>query len=689
MIMKKLLLIILLFSFGSVSIAQDIAFDKANFPNDKEGFKIARDHLKTGDDIYEEGNKFRYNLSIPHYEKAYSFNPNNAALNFKLGVAYLNSPRKQKSLQYFQKSFELNPDYDPYNIHFLLARGYHLNEKWEEAIAEYQKQIAVLQKMGGEPDEFKVIQRFLEEVKNGKDLIANPERVWVDNLGSEINSKSPEYAPLISTDESIIIITARRENGVGGLKDENDEMPFEDIYISRNNAGTWGPLQNMGEEINTSGHDASSGLSHDGKTLFVFKGTANSGGDIYVSRLVEGDWTKPKDLGKNINSKFHESSASLSYDSKKLYFISDREGGIGGRDIYVSDWNSTEGEWGSAQNLGPAVNSAYDEDGVYIHPDSKTLYFSSKGHNSMGGNDIFYAVNTNGAWSKPTNIGYPINSPDDDVFFIMAADGRTAYYSSIREEGFGEKDIYRITFLGPEKEPMLSVEDNLIAGSGDAVMEIILQPAVEIKTSNLILLKGRILDEKTSLPVGASIDLIDNETSGVVASFSNDAESGAYLVSLPAGRNYGLNISAPNYLFHSENFNIPDTAHYKQYNLDIRLQKIEIGSTVVLKNIFFDYNKFTLRKESESEINRLTELLSKNPQIKVEISGHTDNVGGDEYNQKLSENRAKSVVESLVSNGIATERLIYKGYGKLEPVATNETPEGRQENRRTEFKIIE
>lgn len=686
--MKHFLLI--LFIISSVfSFAQgDLAFAKENFPNDKDGLKEARWNIKEGDRIFEKGITGYFNQALPYYQKAYAFNPNNAELNYKLGVCYLYSPEKYKCLSYFEKSYELDPNYDIYNIEFLLARGYHLNEKWDKAIAGYEKQLIVLRNTDGTKEEFDIIDKHIQEAKNGKELSKNKVRVWIDNLGPEVNSDSPEYAPLISTDEKVLILTARRPNAIGGHIDE-DNLPFEDLYITYNTHGKWSPLQNMGETINTAGHDAGSGLSPDGKKLFVYKGNNRGGGDIYMAEQIDGKWTKPKSLGKNINTAYQESAAALSFDGNQLYFISDRPGGLGGNDIYVSNWNHKKQEWGEAINLGPNVNSPYDEDGVFIHPDGNTLYFSSKGHNSMGGNDIFYSEKVNGRWSKAVNIGYPINTPDDDVFFVVAANGRTAYYSSIRDEGYGEKDIYKITFLGPEKEPVLNTEDQLLVGSEEKRPEIPLQAEVKIKTSRMVLLKGMVIDDKTSLPISAAIDLIDNSTAQVLATFKSSASVGEYLVSLPAGKNYGLNFNADGYLFNSMNFNIPDTAGFEQIYKEVRLKKINIGESIILRNVFYDYNKSTVRQESTAELDRLHELLSENPSIKVEISGHTDNVGGDAYNQELSEARAKSVVEYLIQKGTAEDRLVFKGYGASRPLATNDTPEGRQENRRTEFKIID
>ncbi|MCZ4407508.1 OmpA family protein [Cryomorphaceae bacterium 1068] len=685
----RTLLIILLLGFASIAHAQNVPFEKENFPNDKDGFKLAIKNIKEGDRIFEEDRRAYFNLAIPFYTAAHEFNPDNAELNYKLGVCYLFSSQKRKSLPFLTKAYESDVNLDPYNIHYLLGWAHQLNSNWDVAIAEFEKQLKVLTESDGEQIEFQKVQKRLTESKHGKEFEKSPVRVWVDNLGSAINSAAPEYAPLISTDETLLIITARRESNEGGLKDESDNLPFEDVYYSRSSGGEWSPLKNIGKDVNTSGHDAGSGLSPDGKTLFVFRGDVKGGGDIYQSVYQNNEWSRPKALYKTINTDAHESAAALSFDGQSLFFISEKEGGFGGKDIYEAQWDVEKERWGEAKNLGPVVNSPYDEDGVYMHPDGKTLYFSSEGHNSIGGNDIFYSEYDDGRWKTPVNLGIPINTPDDDVFFSVAADGRTAYYSSDREEGYGEKDIYRLTFLGPEKQPVLNVEDRLIAGSNERKIEIPLQPAVEIRTSKMVLLMGLVLDDETEAPVAATIDLIDNSTAEVLASFQVEPSSGKYLVSLPAGKNYGLNVNADGYLFNSLNFNIPDSAGYREFYKVIKMKRIKIGETIVLRNIFYDYNKATIRDESTAELDRLEKVLVENPTIKVEISGHTDNVGGDDYNLNLSEQRAQSVVSHLQSNGIDPSRMIAKGYGESQPLATNDTPEGRQENRRTEFKIID
>jgi outer membrane protein OmpA-like peptidoglycan-associated protein len=274
------------------------------------------------------------------------------------------------------------------------------------------------------------------------------------------------------------------------------------------------------------------------------------------------------------------------------------------------------------------------------------------------------------------------------VFFVLSASGRRGYYSSFRADGQGEKDIYTITFLGPEKPLQLNNEDNLIASLVAPVKTTVIEPKVEVAKAKTTILKGTITDAITQKPIEADIELIDNVKNQTLAVFKSNAATGKYLVSLPSGKNYGIAVKAEGYLFHSENFDLPDTADYNEVVKDIQLKNVAVGSKIVLRNIFFDFGKYTLRPESTNELERLIKLLNDIPSMRIEISGHTDNRGSAELNQKLSENRAKAVVDYLVAKGINPSRLEYKGYGKDQPIATNDTEAGRQENRRTEFKIL-
>jgi outer membrane protein OmpA-like peptidoglycan-associated protein len=314
------------------------------------------------------------------------------------------------------------------------------------------------------------------------------------------------------------------------------------------------------------------------------------------------------------------------------------------------------------------------------------MYFSSQGHKTMGGYDIFKAEWKDGKWSEPENLGWPINGPDDDVFFVVSANGKRGYYASSKTDGLGEKDIYKITFLGAEKPLALSTEDNLLAGATQPVKTVIAAQQLEIKTAQVTLLKGTITDAISQKPVGAQ--LVDNERRQVIATFPVNSASGKYLVSLPSGKNYGIAVKAEGYLFHSENFDIPAVANYQEVQKDIALKPVAVGSAIVLRNVFFDVAKATLRPESFTELDRLVALMNEVPTMRIEVSGHTDNRGSAELNRKLSEDRAKAVADYLISKGIKADRIVYKGYGFDKPMAANDTEANRQLNRRTEFTIL-
>lgn len=660
----------------TISAQKDVEFSKANF-TDKKGLKEAIKNIETGDNYFAKG-KGMYMEALNYYTKANNFNPNNGLLNYKMGVCNL-AFNKEKALEHLKKAEELNPFCAP-DLYYQLGVAYHQNHDFEKGMEKYK---AYKNKLA--PKEYSAIapelNKKIAECEVGVELIKKPVKVFTDNLGTSINTVFPEYCPIVSADESLLIFTSRREGTTGEKRDPQDQKYYEDILIAENAGEDW-KVSNPGKPLNSDLHDATVGLSPDGQTLYIYKG--ENGGDLYECKLKGNEWGKPERMNKNINSKYHESSASLGPDGRTLYFVSDREGGVGERDIYVT-YLDKKGNWGEPINL-KELNTIYDEEAVFIHPDGRTLYFSSKGHKTMGGFDIFKSVYENGKWSEPANLGYPINTADDDVFFSITASGLHAFMSSARAGGLGEQDIYLITFL-TEKPVVTNSEDNLIAWRTEPVSETVIEQTVSVNNASLTLLKGRILDEATKQPVEAQIILTDNSKNEELATFTSNSATGKYLVSLPSGKNYGIAVKADGYLFHSENFDIPNAAAYQEIEKDIYLKKVEVGKEIVLRNIFFDFNKATLRPESKAELERLATLMRENPTLKIEISGHTDNVGSAAYNKTLSEQRAKAVVDYLIGVGIAADRMTFVGYGFDKPIASNATDEGRQLNRRTEFKI--
>ncbi|OFY86112.1 MAG: hypothetical protein A3F72_06575 [Bacteroidetes bacterium RIFCSPLOWO2_12_FULL_35_15] len=683
--MKKIItLLVLLFTVNV--FAQNVEFEKEFFKDNKDGLKEAKRNIEIGDKFFEQGSVF-YRQALDPYLLANKFNPNNAMLNYKIGKSYLYSNYKLKSIPFLEKALQLNPAVDP-QVHLVLAKAYHLDMQWDKSIEEFKLFEKTLTNYSEFKELIEDIAKQKEECLTGKELIKNPIRVFIDNVGPEINSQYPDYGPVISADESVMLFTSRRPNTTGGGIDENINEPFEDIYISTKKGDKWSPALNMGKPINTEDHDANSGLSADGQKFLIYIG--KNQGDLLESELKGDSWSKPEKMNKNINTDFHESSACYTPDGKAVYIVSDKpDGSLGSRDIYIS-YKDEKGRWGKVLNLGTTINTKYGEEGVFIHPDGKTLYFSSQGHKTMGGYDIFKSVydDKTKTWSEPENLGYPINTPDDDVFFVVSANSKHGYYSSFNAKGYGEKDIYMVTFLGPEKPMTLNNEDNLLASIAAPVKETVIAPIMLIKEAQLTILKGVITDDLTKKPLEATIDIIDNQKNEVIASFTSNSSTGKYLVSLPAGKNYGIAVKKENYLFHSENFDIPAIAAFQEVVKDVALKNIAVGSKIILKNIFFDFDKATLRPESTNELERLTKLLNDVPTLKIEISGHTDSKGADDYNKKLSNSRAKAVVDYLITKGISADRLTSAGYGEEQAIATNDTDEGRQLNRRTEFKIL-
>ena len=693
--MKKLITLIIAVIYSITNFGQDksIPFKKEFFKDRKDDFKVAMKDLNAGLDIYEQG-EYYWKGAIHKLEKANLFNPDNAQLNYKIGNCYLHATEKGKSLKYFIKAYELRPTIAK-DIHYKIGKGYQLNYEFDKAQEEFEVHRMKLEV--SETKELLELDKLVAECARAKELIKTPVRVWVDNVGGKVNSKYPEYGPLITADESIMIFTSRRPSETS--KEMIAGSYNEDVFVSKKDEnGNWTQAVSISDKINTKEHDATAGLSNDGKILYLY--SSGNGGDLYQSLLVNGEWSKPKNLGKRVNgNEAWDSGASLSYDGKELYFVSNRDGSRGERDIWVSKWNEKRGEWGDPENVGPKVNTIYDEIGVFMHPDGETMYFSSDGHKGMGGYDIFFSKKADdGTWGKPENIGYPVNTTDDDLHFIMAANGKHGYYSSYRADGGGD-DIYMISFLGKAKEPLMSGEDNLLASVAAPIEEKMIQAEVELEiANNLTILKGLVLDDETKKPIAATIELVDNEAQKKVSDFISDGKSGNFLISLPAGKNYGIAVNAEGYLFQSENFEIPESAGYTEYEKVIYMKKIEVGKSIVLRNIFFDLDRSTIKPISKLELDRLIELLTENKTLRVEISGHTDTQGSASYNMKLSQNRAKSVVDYLVKAGFETSRFEFKGYGEEKPLISDEeisklsTKSERKDasavNRRTEFKIL-
>jgi outer membrane protein OmpA-like peptidoglycan-associated protein len=594
--------------------------------------------VKKADKLFEENNFF---LALNLYEQALAQKKTDPYINFRIAQCYLATSPKTKALKYAADAVA-HSEAPTSEMYFILAQAYHLNHNFDKAIENYKKSDP------GNKNK-RAISKLINECEYGKSYIKNPVDYKISNAGPIVNTQYQEYLPYITADLSELYFTSRRPGSTGGKK-EYDGLYFEDIYVSQNKGGAWDTPKNVGAPVNSELHDACIGLAPSGETMFIYK--SSNGGDIYVSEKKGNRWSKPEPL--SINTPFFETSACLSPDERTLFFVR-AENFKANRDIYYCS-RTVGGKWSAPKKV-EGINTPYDEDAPFMHPDGKTLYFSSKGHSSMGGYDIFKTEKTaSGGWTTPVNLGYPLNTAGDDIYFVLSANGKIGFYSSDKEGGQGRQDLYSVR-MPVSEEPELA------------------------------LLKGTVKDE-TGKPLDADITITDNSSREIVAKFSSNSANGKYMIALPSGKNYGITIEKKGKLFYSENVFLSGKEGYKELQNDVQLQSAAPGATVVLKNIFFDSGKSDLRPESAIELQKLVKLLQENPSIKIEISGHTDNTGNADANFALSKTRAQKVAEYLTSAGIPANRLKHNGYGSSQPIADNSTEEGRQKNRRTEFKIL-
>lgn len=629
-------------------------------------------------------------------------NPKNAKAQFMTGRSIMLTVRKELSLQYFKQAYQLDPKIDA-DILFYLGQAYHYSEKFDSAILLYDRYNRLLARSLDYEKSKKIneVNRKIFECHNAKIMMAQPVDVKLVHLSNSVNSEWPDYAPTINADETFMVFTTRRpeENMNNRLAQDNEY--YEEIFFTKKVDGEWIPARNLSGPLNNSYHNASINLSPDGKEILLYHDS--NGGDILASILKpDGTWTDPEEI-LEINTEYIENSATITADGKQLFFSSNRPGGYGGTDVYVSIKNE-KGRWGTPRNLGRNINTDMDEDGVYVSASGKHLYFSSNGHAGMGDLDIYRSVFNaeKDQWEKPINMGYPINSVENDIYIVLTRDEDFAYISSVRPEGIGEQDIYKID-ITKWKEPayaqpdfadaVLAMEDQMpLFGGRPAVTET--KPETKPET-NVV--------EKPLTP--ASVDLTVYVAEGdtkkplsnaqvkltAVGSDLNLAETkaGTYFTTVKNKttrvERYKLLVSsqehipyASTYLFGpGMNTALTDT---------IYLDKIAVNYKRTL-NVYFGHDSDV--PKSFEDILYLEQIMKTSSSIKVEISGHTDNIGSHAYNVGLSTRRANAVKKHLVRAGIDETRITVAGYGPDKPIADNNTRNNRQLNRRTEFTIIE
>jgi len=592
--------------------------------------------------------------------KAIDKDPNFIDAEILLAYVYTEEGELKKAITHYERAIAIDYKFFPEVLPSAGILELKFGE-YEKAKANFEKYLAInsgapLMMKGAAKDGLRDCNFAIEALKNPVPF--NP-----INLGENINSPLPEYFPSITVDGNTFLYTRRL----------NSKMSYsgfnEDFYVSHKVGGKWNKSVNV-RAINSTTNEGAPSLSANGMFL-IFTSCADpvegygegrkgyGSCDLFYAFAKGDNWSKPKNLGKTINSRNWETQPSFSADGKTLYFIR----GIGRgqerqQDIYMSTL-SEQGAWATPKRLSNVINTKGSEESVYIHPDGRTLYFASDGHAGMGGLDIFMSKkDAQGNWTTPVNLGYPINTFNDENSLLVSADGKLAYFASDREGGFGDLDLYQ--FEMPEN----------------------------VKPEIVTYLSGKVYDANSKKSLGAKFQLIDLATGEVVIESYSDQSNGKYLVSLPIDKDYALNVSSANYLFYSENFTLSKGTAQDPFIKNVPLQPIEVGKSVVLKNVFFETNKFDLKPKSKVELDKLVEFLTANPTLEIELGGHTDNVGNAKANVTLSKNRAKAVYTYLVDKGVVATRLSIKGYGDTKPISSNDTEKGRAENRRSEFMVV-
>lgn len=705
--MKTLYTLVVFFMFIGTSLADSPSQDTIS--------SIDRRYYEAEEFIYH-GN---YEGAIKIYESIFVETPEDPVLNFYLGYCYLHTTdQKEKATKYLYRAVEYQAppptpgveikdegkrqrrlmkfakgevlDSVPIEAEYYLAKAYHVNYKFEEAAETYDHLLTRLETnttlKRKEKEEARVNIEYERQLcYNGIEVMKNPVKMEVINLDT-LNSPYSEHSPVVSADENTIIYTSKRGSGdEENAKQTRDLQYYEDIFIAKKEDGEWQESKPI-ENVNSEGHDASISMTTDGKELYIYRAD-NRGGDVFYSKLENNSWTTPVKLGKNINSRKRETHASISADGQALYFTSDRKkAGVwpfrkriteGGMDIFVSK-KLPDGTWGEAKNLGPRVNTKYDEASPFIHPDG-TLYFSSKGHKTIGGFDIFASKKLDdGTWDEAQNIGYPINTTGDDIFYVVSANGINAYYASNQpKDNKGKSDLFMIGFA----------DDNI---------------------NNLAVYEGEVAYCDDRPPADIKVTITDVETGDLVGIYTPHPQTGKFVTLLAPESNYKFAYEPGDdeYEAHYDSSLIVEYKNiYKNVRKPVVLNAVEVCKPqvaepvgFVVANIRFGLDS-TIIDESKNpnvfnNLDRFAEYMIKFPDCEIIIHGHTCEIGTASYNMNLSNRRAETVKKYLVKKGIEEERIKIESHGLTEPIAVNRNPDGTWKtgslewNRRIEFEVV-
>ena len=626
----------------------------------RNALKAAKEHLR-----YEE-----YNQAIPAVQDLLKQEPNSAYYNFWMGKCLYITYKKNQALPYFEKVEKINPDVDR-EFHYYYGLTLHYNLKYDEAINAYKTD---LERYEPGSTEYVWVANRISQCKYAQKLTKkkDAEQVKIENMGEVINTEFAEHSPVISANDSILLFTARRPECLGA--DPEAHFYDEDIYISHRQGdnGEWSKAENIGRPVNAKGHDATISLTADGQKLYLYR--HKKAGGLFVTDFdtLGKKWEEPRAIKKPLNSKYYEASICQSADSSTLFFTSDRPGGYGGRDIYMV-YLDDKNKWTEPQNLGPTINTPFDEDAPYFHPDGKTLYYSSNGPGSMGGFDIFVSEidsSVESGWLEPLNMGIPVNTPDDDIYFVLSADGKSGYYSSGKEGGYGEKDIYQIRF------PYYPYP----------------------RRYHIVELAGLVQDVQTLDTFKALVTLVDNTTNEILDSMYTGVDSASYYFILEPERSYSLKVSANGYSPTQAELLTPsleenDIFLKKNLFLDKPKEEPVVMPTAPIfpeiQHIYYDFDRDDLRDGSPQELDMVAQVLEQNDDFVLNILAHTDWFGTYTYNVDLSQRRAEAAYEYLTEvRGISPDRIVKGHFSENSPIESNEGDEGRQYNRRSEFEFL-
>jgi OOP family OmpA-OmpF porin len=571
----------------------------------------------------------------------------------KAGGLYMAMGDKVSAKKYFCKASDLYPSEKPFaGAYYTAGELSYADGEYEKAKRYYQQALNV------QPNDKRIIEfapLCIKRCDFAIELMKHPVDFKPVMMAAPINKIFAQSHPVLTADRKTMYFTA-----LTGLSRQDQE----DILVSTYTNGAWSEPTSISSNINTpTANEGTCSISMDGNSL-VFVGCGKPDGlgscDIYISNKINGIWSKPVNLGPAINSTVWDSHPSLSADGRTLYFISARKGGFGQEDIYISHLDD-QGVWQQAINAGSGINTSGTESSPFIHADGTTLYFSSNAWMGLGGLDLFYTTGADTSWAKPKNMGYPLNSNLNDETLFITVDGKKGYYSRFEGTINYNSRIFLFEFDVPDS----------------------FKPERPSTFAH-----GHIYDKLSKKGLGARVELIDIASGKVTQSVLSDSITGEYTIVITEGKEYAVYVNRKQYLFESLNFDYKTAKDFNPLTLDIYLTPIQAGSHVTLNNIFFETNSYKLEDKSLVELNKLITFINLNPRQRIELSGYTDNVGSTEANMKLSTMRAKAVYDYLISKGIKSTLISYKGYGASNPVADNTTEEGRQKNRRLEIKIL-